>query len=289
MKLPKRLLTLSLTAALGLGVWSMAVTFTSSDFVDGDVLTADDLNDLLNTNFNAAETAINDLELEVAGKLDLTGGSISGRTDINAAATSSGTADPSTVFRVNNSDSTGSAAVFQSYNDEQEIGAVSIKQQGAGPALTLKSNGGGPLIAGAGELKVTFLVEDTGTVRLGDRDTPTLELDAVAGTVTNNVGSGLPLAFGTVNADGVKVHGTNNWTVRPSPSGTTYYIDLERTGYGYHDFTTIAAPYGSNGARSITAGAVGGSGSDAEIAITPRNAAGSAVSDTFYFVVYQAP
>jgi hypothetical protein len=272
----------------------MAVTFTSSSFVDGDVLTADDLNNLLNTNFNAAETAINDLEDEVAGKLDRTGGSISGRTDVSATASSSGTGDVNTVFRASNSGTSGSAAVFQSTNDDN-VGAVSIKQQGAGPALSLKSNGGGPLIAGASVLQVTFVVEDTGTIRLGNMGTsganpPTLELNAETGTVTNNVGSGLPLAFGTVSAAGVKVHGTDNWTVTPAPGGTTYWIKLDGVGYDYHDFVTIATPYGSNNARSITAGAVAvGPSGDSEIAITPRNASGTAVSDTFYFVVYQAP
>lgn len=289
MKLPKRLLALSLTAALGLGVWSMAVTFTSSSFTDGDILSADDLNTLLNTNFNAAETAINNLQ---DAKFNRTGGNISGRTDVSAEASSSGTGDVNTVFRVNNSRAAGSAAVFQSNNDDN-VGAVSIKQQGAGPALTLKSNGGGPLITGAGQLEVTFLVEDSGTVKLGNMGPvgtgdPTLELDAVAGTVTNSVGSGLPLAFGTVNAAGVKVHGTNNWSVRLSTSGTTYYIKLDGVGYHHQQFVTIATPYGSNQARSITAGAIG-TGPTGEIAISPRNEAGTPVADTFYFVVYEAP
>lgn len=304
MKLRKLFLTFAFTGALGLGVWGLAVTFTAFGFADGDTLSATELNDLLNNNFTAAEDAINDLDgavddldvavdnLEVAvdNKFDKSGGSITGRTAISGPASSPGTGTASSVLYVNNTNTdSGSAAVFQSGNDSNN-GAVSVKQQGTGPALSLKSNGGGPLISGAGALELTFVVEDTGTIMIGSGiqgGNPALTLDAEAGTVTNNVGSGLPLAFGSVNSAGIKLTGTDNWTVRTSPSGTTYYIDLDDVDYQVDDFVTVATTRGGNTARSITSSDIGGLGSG-ELALSPRNAAGDRVSDGFFFVVYQA-
>lgn len=295
MKARKRLLTVALTAALGLGVWTLAISFTTASFGDGDILSAAQLNDLLNDNFAAVDTefaAVNTVIADLGNdKFNKAGGTITGRTDISAAASSSGSGDVSTVFRVNNSSATeGSAAVFQSSNSSPN-GAVSIKQQGAGPALTLKSNGGGPLISGAGSLLVTFIVEDNGSIKIGDMGAngsgdPTLHLNAVDGTITNNVGSGLPLAFGSVDSDGNKLGGTSNWVVSRHVSGTTYYIKLDGEGYNQDDYVAVATTRGSNNARSITSSMIG-SGASGELALSPRNAAGERVSDGFFFVIYK--
>lgn len=283
---PRRLIrTIAITGAVALGVWGVAVSFTTFNFSDGDTLSAAQLNSLLNDNFSAAETAITDLE---NGKFDAAGGTITGRTDIVAPAET--VSSLSTVLRVSNTSSTnGTAAVFES-NNSSTSGAVSIKQQGTGPALSLKSNGGGPLIAGAGQLNIAFVVEDTGTIKIGNMgpdgsDDPMLTLDAEAGTVTNNVGSGLPLAFGSIAADGSISSGTSNFSVSTPPSGTTYYIAIEGVSYSTSLYTAIATTAGSNNARSITSsGATSSSGG--VLALTPRNAAGTAVSDNFYFVVF---
>lgn len=283
MKARKRLLTIVLTAALGLGVWTLAISFTAASFGEGDTLSAAELNTLLNDNFNAAEA-------EFANKLDKAGGTITGRTNIDGPASSAGTGDVSTVFRVNNSSATqGSAAVFQS-NNNSTSGAVSIKQQGTGPALSLKSTGGGPLIAGGSGI-VSFIVEDNGSIKIGDMgaggtDAPTLHLNAVDGTITNNVGSGLPLAFGSVDPSGTKLTGTSNWTITTAPAGTPYYIKLDGEGYNQADYVTIATTRGSNNARSITSSMIG-SGASGELALSPRDAAGNRVSDGFFFVIYK--
>lgn len=284
MKARKRLLTIALTAALGLGVWTLAISFTAASFGDGDTLSAAELNTLLNDNFDAAADEFED-------KFDKAGGDITGRTTISGPARSTGTGDTSTVFRVNNSSATeGSAAVFQS-NNSSTSGAVSIKQQGTGPALTLKSNGGGPLISGAGALMVTFVVEDNGSIKIGDMGPdgtgdPKLHLNAVNGTITNSVGSGLPVAFGSVRADGTKASGTSNWTVSTAPSGTVYYINIDGESYNMDRYVTVATPRGSNAARSITANAAS-TGGHGVIALSPVNAAGAGVSDGFFFVVYK--
>lgn len=283
---PRRLIrTIAITGAVALGVWGVAVSFTTFNFSDGDTLSAAQLNSLLNDNFSAAETAITDLE---NGKFDAAGGTITGRTDIVAPAET--VSSLSTVLRVSNTSSTnGTAAVFES-NNSSTSGAVSIKQQGTGPALSLKSNGGGPLIAGAGQLNIAFVVEDTGTIKIGNMgpdgsDDPMLTLDAEAGTVTNNVGSGLPLAFGSIEADGSIRSGTSNFSVSTSPSGTTYYIAIEDVSYNTARYTGIANTAGYNNARSITSsGATLPSGG--VLAFTPRNADGVAVPDDFYFVVF---
>jgi hypothetical protein len=295
MKPSKRLLTTVLTLALGLGVWSLAVSFTNSNFGAGDMLSAAELNNLLNGNFDKAETAIGDLEADVAAletaKFDNSGGAIRGRTSIFAAATSDGTGDPHSVLRVTNTSSDkGSAAVFQSQNSS-DTGAVSVKQLGAGPALTLKASGGGPLVTGASGTTVSFIVEDNGSIKIGDMGTagtkaPALHLNAADGTITNSVGSGLPYAFGTVNSLGVKTGGTDNWTV--SREGSTYYIALTGTVYRTSDFATIATPVAA-GTHDIVGITTNSSTSPAgsRLSVSPRNSSGDVVQSGFSFTVFK--
>ena len=62
MNRPKSLLTTVLVLALGLGVWTLAVTFTPANFEDGEVVSASELNDVINSNFDAAKEAIDGLD-----------------------------------------------------------------------------------------------------------------------------------------------------------------------------------------------------------------------------------
>jgi hypothetical protein len=285
MKPSKRFLTTVLTLALGLGVWSMAVSFSSSGFSAGDTLSAADLNDLLNGNFDKAETAIDELGTT---KFDKGGGAISGRTSISAAASSDGGGNPSSVLRVHNTSADkGSAAVFQSQNSS-DAGAVSIKQLGAGPALTLKASGSGPLLTGASAADVTLIVENDGSIKIGNMGSgtgdPALHLDASAGTITNNVGSGLPLAFGAVNRDGIKLSGTSNWTPSVAGTGTTYYIELDGASYDRNKHVAVATVGGRDAASITISGA--GRGSINLLALSPRDAAGNRVAEEFSFVIY---
>lgn len=278
----KRILAVVLTLALGMGVWTLAFTYQTASFADGDVLSASQLNTLLNDNFQAASDAVDAVD---AAKVDRAGDTMSGRLNVDAAATSSGTGDPTTTFRVDNTGSDGSAAVFHADNGSDN-GVVSIKQDGAGPALSLKSNGGGPLIVGAGELVVSFAVDADGSIRIGDMGTdgtgdPTLHLDATDGTITNAVGSGLPLAFGTVTSGGsVEAGSTSNWTVTQE-AGPIYRIAIDGASYLYSDYATTVTPIGS-AARTATAGSQGG---DLLVRIFDEN--GNQVAEDFTFVTYE--
>lgn len=301
MKLRRIFLTFALTGALGFGVWSLAVGFATFGFQDGDTLSALELNEMLNDNFDLADDAINGLQTDVASlesdvaglegavsslessKFDSAGGSISGRTAISGPASTSSTGTSSNLLYVNNTNTDeGSAAVFQSANSSNS-GAVSIKQQGAGPALSLKSNGGGPLISGAGELAPTFIVEHTGTIMIGSgisANNPALTLDAETGTITNNVGSGLPLAFGYVSASGEKVSGTGNFTVTPDATGV-YRISLTGEEYSRNGFATMVQ-HTSPVSRMSRA-----SDNNGDLMVYTYSSAGNASGAAFHFVVYK--
>ena len=104
MRLPTRPLAIALTLALGLGVWSVALNYTPiTNFADGNILTAAQLNG----EFTAIQNA-------VASKVNLTGGNLTGRVNIDADAISAGSGDPLTVMQVRNTAETGYAAVFRS-------------------------------------------------------------------------------------------------------------------------------------------------------------------------------
>ena len=64
----------TISAALALSIWTIAaVNFQQATFSPGDTLSASELNQLLNDNFAAAETVINQLEArtsELEGKVD---------------------------------------------------------------------------------------------------------------------------------------------------------------------------------------------------------------------------
>ena len=195
MKNPRRIRVIVLSIALGLSVWGAAFTFTTASFSEGDVLSAEALNTLLNSNFQAAASATDE-------KLDLSGGTIEGTLRVNGdAPIENGTG----ALFVSLTDDAGSAGVFRG-NTDSGNGVVTIKQEGAAPVLTLKALGSGQIIGGANGTAVRFVVENDGSIRIGNlgqngQADPTLRLDAAEGTVTNAVGSGLPVAFGFIGSD----------------------------------------------------------------------------------------
>lgn len=279
----KRILSVVLTLALGLGVWTLAFTYQTADFAEGDVLSASELNTLLNDNFQAASDAVDDLD---AAKVDRDGDAMTGRLDISAVAQTSGdTGDPTTVFRVENTASDGSAAVFEGASDGN-VGVVSVKQNGAAPALSLKANGGGPLIAAGDAVGLTFAVDADGSIRVGDMgaggtDAPTLHLDAAAGTVTNDVGSGLPLAFGQVASDGSLRTGASTTNVTASQeAGPHYRISIDGESYSYDDYVTTVTPVGS--VAYAETGSVSG-----DLLVFLYDESGAEVAADFNFVTYK--
>jgi len=91
MKRHRYLLTAALILVLGFAVWTLAVGFTSASFKDGDVLSAAELNTIINDNFAAAQAALADLE---AKKFDRSGGVIDGSVEIREEPT----ADPAVTL-----------------------------------------------------------------------------------------------------------------------------------------------------------------------------------------------
>jgi hypothetical protein len=232
-------------------------------------------------------TNASDIGALQSDKVDVSGDEMSGGLAISAEAESADTFDANTVFYVENTDAdSGSAAVFSSQNDENNVGAVTVKQQGAGPAIALKSNGGGPFVAGANALNVTFVAEADGSLRLGDMGTdgasdPALHLDANEGTIHNDAGSGLPLAFGSVAFDGSIESGTTNWSVDFDAANTRWLIDIDDVSYQARDFTTMVTPHGELVVRT---------GADAgELAVYLHHPdTGDRLQEPFDFVVYEA-
>lgn len=249
MKPSRRVPALVLTAALGLGVWGLAFSYTPAAFSDGDVLSATALNALLNDNFQAASDA-------VAGKLNLTGGTLSG--PLGVSSTAGGAVS---TFFAENTGNSGNAALFTS-SAANPSPTVSIKNLGTGPALSVASTGGGPLFEGRSSLS--------------DPATITIKAD---GTIENSVGSGLPLAFGRVAANGAKSHGTSNWTVERI--GLIYEITLTGVTFDSVNTHTVSVTVNGSFTRFATAGTLGG-----KMRVFIYDTNGTASEAPFSFVVY---
>ena len=215
MKPSRRVPTLVLTAALGLGIWGLAFTYTPAAFSDGDVLSAAALNALLNENFQAASDA-------VIAKVDRDGDNMTGPLGITAA-----TAGGVSTFAVENTGDNGYAALFQTAA-ANTAPTVGIKNLGTGPGIyALSSNGG------------AFFEGHTNTL------SPAITIKA-DGTIENAVGSGLPLAYGMYRQPGGKQNdaSTSNWTATYEAAQTRYRISIDGADYRFDDFTTIVTPAG---------------------------------------------
>jgi hypothetical protein len=284
MRLPTRPLAIALTIALGLGVWSVAVNYTpATTFADGNILTAAQLNG----EFTAIQTA-------VASKVDLTGGNLTGRVNIDAAASSAGSGDPFAVLQVRNTADTGHAAVFRSQSgNTNEDPVVAIKGNGVGPALSVKNaNSGGTLIAGSNTNEVRFVVEYDGSIRVGalgsdGNDTPSLRIDSATGTIRNAVGSGLPVAYGSISGAGAKQNAasTNNFTVDKTATGT-YQITLPGFNFNQNSATTVVSPRSATAAYFATASSrlVG---SETVLEVRTYNASGTLADVGFAFITFK--
>jgi len=282
MKNPRRIRVIVLSIALGLSVWGAAFTFTTASFSEGDVLSAEALNTLLNSNFQAAASATDE-------KLDLSGGTIDGTLRVNGDAPfENGTG----ALFVSLTDDAGSAGVFRG-NTDSGNGVVTIKQGGAAPVLTLKALGSGQIIGGANGTAVRFVVENDGSISIGNLGSdgtsdPTLRLDAEAGTVTNAVGSGLPVAFGFIRSDCdvVEDMSTSNLSaaeaLAPNPAGScNIVID---GGDNHTDYTIIVTP---DGAVEALTPSIGFDGTDAiNIVFLDDNDVYTA--KPFHFVAFKA-
>jgi hypothetical protein len=286
MKTSHRSLMIALTLALGLGVWGVAVNYTpATTFSDGNILTAAQLN----AEFAAIQTA-------VASKLDLSGGTLTGRTDVLGTALNTGVeGDLSTVLNVRNLGNTGSAAVFRAQaSTTNGDPVVSIKGSGTGPALSVKNaNANGSLIAASNNTGVRFAVESDGSIRVGNlgadgTGAPTLRINAANGTIQNNVGSGLPLAYGTVGPMGDKVllpgASTDNWDSGKTANGK-YTITIDGT--LTVGSTTVVTPRVIGDARIavVMSSVVDG---QLTLQVETYNRAGTLVDTGFNFVTFKS-
>lgn len=242
MRRRRTLRTIALTAALGLGVWTLAFTFTTASFNDGDILSAEALNSLLNDNFAETKTELERLE------------------DTKLTVSNSGQVSRTISFRANSSSA-----------------AVSIKNSGTGHLLqALGGTGFGTAITNNGDILLGPLSAE---------GAETIRISAEEGTITNNVGSGLPLAFGTVASDGTKLGGTTNWDVEYHGPSQHYRITINGVPYDHNKHTLIATSRSHN-APMITVNAIGHPAVDGTAVVVPHNSTGSRVQAPFHFVIY---
>lgn len=245
MRRRRTLRTIALTAALGLGVWTLAFTFTSASFSDGDILSAEALNSLLNDNFAAVGTELDRLD----------------NTKLTIA--SNGNVNRTVRFRANS-----------------DSAAVSIKNSGSGHLLqALGSSGFGTAITNNGDILLGPLSAE---------GAETIRISAEEGTITNNVGSGLPLAFGTVSQNGEKLGGTSNWEVQYLGAPAQHYrITINGVPYDHNKHTLIATSRSSS-APMITVSGVDNPNSDGKAVVIPQNASGNRVQAPFHFVIWES-
>lgn len=244
--------------ALGLGVWTVAaVSFqgVSSSFVDGEVVSAADFNDLfgkIDGNFSDAAAQINTNETDIIalqdGKVDLSGDTMTGTLNIQGGD--------------------GMAGFFQ--NESDSAPALYLKNLGAGPILQAVTPSGGVLE-----------ISTDGSVRIGGTASePIIRLDGTTGTITNNVGSGLPLAFGTIDSDGTILSGTSNFSVTFDAGFTRYEIAIDGESYHYSDYAAMVTP--------ITGGVSAETGSSSDnLLVSVVQADGTNAAGRFSFVVFK--
>lgn len=265
----KRLLIASLTLALGLGVWAGSFSYQAATFADGDVLSAAALNALLNDNFQAAADA---LETRVARS----GDTMSGPLVIDAPAASSNGSAVATLGATNTGGN-GFAAFFQSSDAANTDPTTAIVNAGSGPALFIKATGGGPLISA----NDVFVVANDGSIRLGTSGNPALVLDATAGTITNAVGAGLPIAYGRVTPGGAKSHGTSNWTSTYNAVSQRYEITIDGVNFSHTLRNTATITPGGSSRRYVGLDSAGGS-----MLVFIHDASGNPTQNSFTFIVY---
>ena len=247
--LPKRLLAFLLTLALGLGLWTIAaVSFQEAEFSPGEVLSAAELNSLLNENFAEAAGAITELQ---DSKVDRAGDAMTGRLTIDS----------------------GNATAIDLTNNSSDNPTVSIKNEGTGPVLEVLAAGGlGLVVSSGGQVQI-------GNALSGDVN---IRLDPQQGTVTNNVGAGLPLAFGVIDADGDILSGTSNIDVQLDFVGV-YHIGIEGVDC---DFTECATFVEST--NPLVASTSADNVSPRDVRIRLLDADGGNAEARFQFVTFMA-
>jgi len=97
----------------------------------------------------------------------------------------------------------------------------------------------------------------------------------------------LPLAFGSLNADGSTASGTQNFTAEKVSEGT-YDIRIDGVAYNSADYATIIQPVAGNAhTQRIATGSA--SGQSVRVRLFPPVDGSAPVDTPFHFVVYRAP
>ena len=285
--LPKRFLAVVLTLALGLGVWTIAaVSFQQSDFSAGDVLSADELNNLLNDNFDAAADAINENADDITA---LDGQVSSNETDISNldGRVSDNEADIGDLQnnKVDRDGDSMSGALTIAAGDAT---ALDVTSNGSDePTVSIKNEGGGPVLEVFATGGFGLMVDPDGKVQIGNAITEvvTITLDPEEGTITNDVGSGLPVAFASADSSGNIISGTENVSLVDQTATGRYQYSID--GFSVENGTIVTVS-----SRRVTTAegptaqwnAQGG-----DLFIGLRDSDGNLTDNAFSFVVYAAP
>ena len=152
---------------------------------------------------------------------------------------------------------------------DEENPVLSVEQQGTGPVLRLSSDAGGDLLVGTRE---------------GEGTTFTLAAD---GTITNAVGSGLPVAYGRVTLDTRRADAsTDNWslTTDTDAEGDLYSIEIDGVLLHTHGYTVlVTASSGFNQPRFATYRIDG----DGRLIVYIWDTNGARISGNFSFIVFR--
>lgn len=264
-------LTAIFAIALGLGVWTVAaVTFTTvhgSNFSAGDQVSAADFNQRFNdidSNFASAEGQINTNESNISSNDTDISALQSGKVDV-AGDTMTGT------LTIDRGD--GQAALFQNQSDSS-------------PTLYLKNAGNGPILQAVTPSGGVLEVSTDGSIRIGGSSTnPAIRLDGTSGTITNNIGSGLPAAFAVINPGSppTLVNATSNVSNPQNPAIGVYTVDLDITSVNP---VVVATAYNTINPRMVSYSASGSSGS-VTLTLNRFDDAGNPSNGRLSFVVHE--
>jgi hypothetical protein len=159
-----------LSLALGLGIWTIAavnLTGVTSDFQEGDVVSASDFNDLFATiddNFALVADAI-------ADQVAKAGDTMSGRLAISGDTGPRSDGGNAALY-AQNTNNAGVSAFFEGDTSE--------------PVLIVRNNGNGPLLQATNGTSGLEVAND-GTLRLGTIGSPEIVLDPTTATISGDL------------------------------------------------------------------------------------------------------
>lgn len=227
----KLFFTLVLTSALGLGVWTLAVTLNpiSANFQAGDPVSSSTFNQLF-SDINQNFTDLND------GKVERSGDDMDGRLEIEADTGMSQNppvGDAAALF-VNNTNSDGVSAFVRGNSSSTPL---YVKNLGSGPLFTATNGTSG------------LQVENDGSLNIGDPNDPKITLDVSSGdimldgTVRDSDGNNrLPVAYAHVDGSGnISANTSNVSSATYDMSANQWEITVDDENYSAPHATVVTA------------------------------------------------